>query len=68
MSSLDQFAAEKLAELAEAAEVEAALGKLQREGHMGNAADLVVDFAERQRLVTRLSRRARLRQHHPRPR
>jgi 2-methylisocitrate lyase-like PEP mutase family enzyme len=31
--------------------MQAALGELQRRGHMGDAAEMVVDFAERQRLV-----------------
>jgi 2-methylisocitrate lyase-like PEP mutase family enzyme len=31
--------------------MQAALGALKRQGHMGDAANLVVDFAERQRLV-----------------
>jgi 2-methylisocitrate lyase-like PEP mutase family enzyme len=31
--------------------MQAALGELKRNGHMGDAANLVVDFPERQRLV-----------------
>ena len=31
--------------------MQAALGELRRKGHMGDATNLVLDFAERQRLV-----------------
>ena len=31
--------------------MQAALGELRRKGHMGDATDMVADFAERQRLV-----------------
>jgi 2-methylisocitrate lyase-like PEP mutase family enzyme len=31
--------------------MQAALGELRRKGHMGDAMELVADFAERQRLV-----------------
>ena len=33
--------------------MQAALGELKRQGHMGDAAKLVVDFSERQRLVVK---------------